>query len=980
MCVRMQVVILSILLMPWVATADVISIGAFKDNTLYEPFEDKSNGAGEYFFAGNTDGKGVRRGVLAFDPASAIPAGSTINSVTLKLYMSRTQSDDESVVLHRLLVDWGEGASDASGQEGDPAGAEDEDATWAYSFYDAAVTENSTSWTADGAEGDYVGTASASKAVGGNGSYTWTSVSMTADVQGWLDTPSTSFGWLVLGNESAIKTAKRFGTREGSNASRRPELAIDFTPPAATGACCATDGMCSFVLDPGTSCTGDYQGTGTVCDPNPCPQPAGACCFPTATATCQEEKAADCATLGGRFEGELTTCAATTCPVLPTPFLDALPLPAAAQPVSVTGGVPTYDMAMREVQQNLHSQLPDTTVWGFGDGPTGAGYPGPTLENTTDQPITVNWINDLRDTSQGGDPLRTDHYLPVDLCPHGAENNAQAVVHLHGGHVPADVDGHPDEAYQPGNQVAYDYPNNQEAATLWYHDHSLGTTRLNVYMGLAGFYIVRDATEATLGLPSGAYEIPMAIQDRSFNVDGSLLYPAVWQDMYFGETMLVNGKVWPYHDVDQGKYRLRMLNGCNSRMLTLQFCTTNESPCTSPASFQVIGQEGGLLPAPETLDTITIGSGERIDMVFDFAGYTPGTEVFLVNSASAPYPGPPGVGVLPDVMKFVVGAATGHTAAVPPTLRSMEVLDEVNSVADRYLELKKGPGDACSPFAWEVVTTDGLNGLEIGRHWEDLTEFPRLGDTEVWSFINRSGMVHPMHMHLVFFQVLDREAFTEVAEQVVPSGVRVPPPAYESGWKDTVQVNPDEIVRVIARFEDYTGLFPYHCHILEHEDHEMMRQFQAVDCGNGVVEPTEECDDGNAVGGDGCSSDCLFEDSLYVSGLAEGGGVTVTVDGVVLNVPTTPGQTSAQVAADIAAAIEADPTLDAAGVTAFASGDRVVTTGTIDSAVSGDAGLVLGSAPPLPVFDSWTGWLLVVGLILMIGVLGLRGGRAPQRA
>jgi len=968
-----------VLLLPLTASGDIVEIGAEKDGTLYEPDEDKSNGFGEYIFAGNTDGKGVRRAVLSFDVAAAIPAGSIINSASLQLYMSRTQSGSEDTTLHRMLIDWGEGMSVAEGQEGAPASAEQDDVTWKYRFFDAAVPENSPPWTSLGAEGDYVGTASATLAVDGNGSYSWASASMASDVQGWLDAPSTSDGWLVKGNESQIKTAKRFGSRQAGNANRQPKLSIDFTPPGSTGACCATDGTCSVVLTPGTSCEGTYI-DGEVCSPNPCTQPTGACCLPKATDMCQAETEVGCDALGGAFEGVLTTCGATTCPVLPTPFVDALPLPAAAQPTSGSpGGAATYDIAMREIDQNLHSELPDTTVWGFGDGPSGAGYPGPTIEASEGLPITVNWINDLRDTSQTGDPLRTDHYLPVDLCPHGAEDNAKAIVHLHGGHVPADVDGHPDDAYLPGTQVSYVYPNNQEAGTLWYHDHALGITRLNVQMGLAGFYLVRDAVEGALGLPSGAHEIPLAIQDRSFNVDGTLKYPAIWQDMVFGETMLVNGKVWPYHDVDQGKYRLRLLNGCGSRMLTLQFCAdVNESPCTSPASFEVIGQEGGLLPAPEALDTITLGPGERTDVVVDFAGYTAGTEVFLVNSAPAPYPGPAGVGVVPDVMKFVVGAATGHTAPLPPTLRTMEVLDENDASADRYFELMKGAGDVCSPFTWDVVTTDGLNGTELGRHWDDLTEFPRLGDTEVWSFINRSGMVHPMHMHLVFFQVLDREAFTEVGGLVVPSGARIPPPAYEAGWKDTVQVNPDEIVRVIARFEDYTGLFPYHCHILEHEDHEMMRQFQAVDCGNAVVEPTEDCDDGNNVDGDGCSQDCYLEDSVWVNGTAQGGTVTVTVDGIPIIVNTLAGETDAQVATAIAAAITADPTLAAAGVTAFASGNQVITIGTIDSFASSDAGIVVTQAPALPAIPGWTGWVMLTALLGLSGLGLVRGRRSDE--
>ena len=217
-----------------------------------------------------------------------------------------------------------------------------------------------------------------------------------------------------------------------------------------------------------------------------------------------------------------------------------------------------------------------------------------------------------------------------------------------------------------------------------------------------------------------------------------------------------------------------------------------------------------------------------------------------------------------------------------------------------------------------------------------------------------------MHMHLVFFQVLDRQAFTEViGGEVVPVGSRSPRPTRtRSGLEGHgAGQSRTQITRVIARFEDYTGLFPYHCHILEHEDHEMMRQFH----------------DGNLVDGDGCSADCLVEDSLWVSGDAEGGSVDVTVDGVPLSVATVSGQTSNQVAAAIAAAIEADPTLSAAGVTAFASGDQVVTTGTIDSAVSSDPGLVLSSIPLVPVLSSWLAWWLLAAAIVGTGLFALAG-------
>jgi spore coat protein A len=820
--------ILAIGSLPSPSRADLVTVVSDLDNTMYSENGDTSNGAGTHIFAGKTKGTLgtlTRRALIGFDVAGAVPAGSTINSVTLTLYQSRSRTTDETVRLYRVLADWGEGTSIGAGEEGQGAPATAGDATWTHRIWPT------TTWTTPG--GDFDPVESASTLVGGqNGSYSWSSTAMRDDVQAWLDSPATNFGWIVIGNEIDTRAVNRFDSHDNLTASRRPMLQIDFTAGGETGACCATDGTCSIVNDPGGSCTSPsvYQGAGSVCDPNTCPQPVGACCIPDVSATCNEVTEAACTGAGGTFEGAGIACVDVSCPVIPTPFVDDLPLPAVAQPISGSpGGVATYDMTMREFPQQLHSELAPTTVWGYGDGATSS-FPGPTIEATTDQTVIVNWINDLRDTSVAGDPLRTTHYLPVDTCPHGADDQSpRTVVHVHGAHVTSASDGHPEATFLPGEQVTYTYPNHQLPSTLWYHDHALGITRLNVIMGLAGFYIIRDSVENALGLPSGEYEIPLVIQDRSFNPDGTLKYPAAWQDVFFGDTILVNGKVWPYDDVKRGKYRLRLLNGCNSRVLRLQFCPgSNESPCPSPLTFQLLGEEGGLLPQSVPLTEITLGGAERADVIVDFEPYAAGTDVYLVNSAPAPYPGTPGVGVVSDVMKFSVQATPGFQAAVPTTLRSMEVLNEADAVAQREFELSKGDGGTCSPFAWEIVSTDGLNGTPLGSRWADITELPQLGTTEVWRFTNRSGMTHPMHMHLVMFQVLDRQSFEEQGGLVVPIGSPVAPPAAEAGWKDTVQVAPNQMVRVIARFEDYTGLFPYHCHILEHEDHEMMREFMVV--------------------------------------------------------------------------------------------------------------------------------------------------------
>ncbi len=815
------------------AFAETVNIPASRDNTIFDESGALSNGAGSWLFAGETNEGALRRALLAFDIAAAVPPASTITSATLTLFCSRTRTGDTEVALHRLLADWGEGASNADEQEGTGATALAGDATWTKRFHPA------TAWMSEG--GDYLVPASASAIVGKQGeSYSWTSSQMRADVQLWLGEPDLNYGWLLIGNEADLKVAKRFDSRQNATAATRPVLTVTFNAPAPTGACCDGNGSCTVVLAPGGSCSGSWQGSGSTCEPNPCPQPTGACCLPEAAATCALLSEADCSEEDGDFHGVGADCEDTLCPVVLEPFVDALPIPAVADPVAGTaGGAATYDLAIREVAQKLHRDLPPTRVWGFGDGATGASFPGPTIEATSGTPVTVNWINDLRES---GGALRTTHALPVDHCPHGAHDSSpRTVIHPHGGHVPQHADGYPESTFLPGQQATYQYPNSQLPATLWYHDHALGITRLNVYMGMAGFYLLRDPAEAALGLPSGEYEIALAIQDRTLRSDGSLVYPAEWQEHFFGDTPVLNGKVRPYLEVKRGKYRFRVLDGSTSRTYTLSL--------SSGATFLQVGTDGGLLAAPVPLSSLTIAPGERADLILDFSGYPPGTELYLTNSAAAPYPG----GASPSeematLMKFVVLGATGHVAPIPATLASVEKLEEQAAVVERDFQLRKGT-DACTGTAWLI------NDL----HWDDITEYPELGTTEVWRFVNRSGVMHPMHMHLVMFQVLDRQSFTMSGETIVPIGSPVPPPANEAGWKDTVQVGSSQLVRVIARFEDYKGKYPYHCHILEHEDHEMMRQFETVSCGDGEVDPGEDCDLSGANGaGSCCTNACTF--------------------------------------------------------------------------------------------------------------------------
>jgi spore coat protein A len=784
--------------------ATVVNLNPVKDNMLVSESSTFSNGAGSWFITGNnnqgTAGQ-ARRALLQFD-LSSIPTNATINAVTLTLVNDRGKTGTQTIALHRMTAAWGEGTSNGNADPGKGVVATAGDATWSHRVYPTDP------WTTPG--GDFVAGVSASTGVGNSAAYNWSSAQMVTDVQQWVSTPSSNFGWILIGNETAKATARRFHSRTGVTP---PVLQVTYTVGTATGACCTGTNCTELPAALCAAAGGTYKGDGTMCSPNPCYVPTGACCLPDGN--CSELTAAQCAAAGGTYQGDGAPCSPNPCSVVLTPFLDALPIPAVASPTSGTaGGIASYTIAAREVSQQLHSQLPATRVWGYGSGASGATYPGPTILASRDNPVTVTWANDLRD-AQGN--LRTTHYLPVDLCIQGpdmAGPSARIVTHLHGGHVPPESDGYPENTLLPGQQTTYVYPNHQNAGTLWYHDHAMGITRLNVIMGLAGYYLLTDPTEAALSLPSGPFEMGLAIQDRSFNPDGSFKYPAAWDEHFFGDKILVNGKVWPYLNVKKGKYRFRLLNGSTSRVYTLNL--------SNGAPFWVIGDELGLMPRPLRRTSVTITPGERLDVVIDFQPYGNNTEITLQNSAPAPYPGTPGVGVVPNVMKFIVVPGGGaYTTALPATLRPFTPIPESEAVRTRTLELFKVPDD-CTGQRWSI------NGLR----WNDITEYPAKGTTEIWRWVNRSGYVHPMHMHLVQFHVLDRQPFILVDGVVTPTGSPIPPDSIDAFWKDTTPVRPLEIVRTICRFDDYTGKYPYHCHILEHEEHEMMRQFQ-------VVEPTD---------------------------------------------------------------------------------------------------------------------------------------------
>lgn len=790
---------------PSTATAATATLSAVADNTIFSDNTGNSAGASPDIYAGRTNTGttpdfSFRRALIRFD-LSAIPAGSTITAVSLRLTLNRSNSGSRPTTLHRLTASWGEGTS--PGAQGIGSAAVAPDATWIRRLF------NTTSWTTPG--GDYIAAASATTNTNGNGNYTWSGATMVADCQGWLNNSANNFGWIIRGDETFNGSAKRYASRTNGTAASRPQLTITYDPPPTAGACCQPNGTC--LVQTAAACAtagGTYQGNGTVCTPNPCPQPSGACCANNGTCTFVTQAA--CTSVGGTFQGGLVTCASVTCRVILTPFVDDLPIMPVAVPTTGTaGGAAAYDIYIREFNHSYHSTLPANRAWGYN-----SMYPGPTIEARRGQPVTVKWYNDLRGVNNA---LRTTHILPLDTCLHGPDATGSlpmVVTHLHGLKTDPVSDGAPDNRFAPGTDSGtYNYPNDQQAATLWYHDHALGLTRLNVYMGLAGAYVLRDANEDALNLPRGEYEIPLIIQDRTFRADGSVVYNTSVQDTFFGDTMVVNGKAWPRLAVKKGKYRFRMVNGCNSRTLTLALRLASGAT----HNFQQIGSDGGLLNAPVDQSSVTIMPGERADIVIDFAPLPATSVLTMVNLAAAPFPNGDPDFALTNVMAFNIGAAAGDTDPLPASLNNIVPIPEAQSTGSKSFVLRTAANTVCNAQTWLI------NDL----FWQDITDSLHVGETQIWSFVNRSNFTHPMHVHLAQFQILDRQDFTVVNDQIVPTpGTLTLPPLGERGWKDTFQAYPNQITRVIAKFEGYYGLFPMHCHLLEHEDHEMMRQFEVL--------------------------------------------------------------------------------------------------------------------------------------------------------
>jgi bilirubin oxidase len=592
-------------------------------------------------------------------------------------------------------------------------------------------------------------------------------------------------------------------------------------------------------------------------------------------------------------------------------------IPPAMPRTNVRGGVDYYEIAVRQFQQQiLPPGMPATTVWSYGSAnhPDSFNYPAFTIEAKWRKPVRVKWINDLKDPVTGN---FLPHLLPVDPTLHWANppggtdgrdmrptftetpgpytGPVPIVTHLHGGHSAQESDGYAEAWYlpaadnipdgfategtwydffrnefqtkfgvpwQPGT-ATFRYENDQRAATFWYHDHTLGMTRLNVYAGPAGFYLLRrgpgDLPAPLLPGPApgvGAdpfgrfYEIPIAIQDRAFKADGSLFYPdsreffdefagpyipdsdvsPIWNPEFFGNTMVVNGRTWPHLEIEPRRYRFRFLNGCNSRFLILKILTDPLAtrPATAALPFWQIGTEGGFLPAPVMLDQLLMSPSERADVIVDFTNFPVGTELYLINEG----PDEPFGGGTPEtdfpaadsettgqVMKFVVVDRVGKDNSLDPALLTLPAFKPLGPASNtRQVSLNEEPSKFPGfdgPVEAELGTLDGA-GNPVPAGWDKpITENPALGATEVWEIHNFTEDAHPIHIHEVQFQVVDRQPF---------DGAARPPESWETGFKDTVIAYPGEITRVKATF-DLPGLYVWHCHIVEHEDNEMMRPY-----------------------------------------------------------------------------------------------------------------------------------------------------------
>lgn len=502
------------------------------------------------------------------------------------------------------------------------------------------------------------------------------------------------------------------------------------------------------------------------------------------------------AALGVRFNGSSSTGTLLRSEITPpAPYMRPLTIPPVLDPVSSTSAGDFYEITQRPADVEIIEGLA-TEIWGY-EGM----LPGPTLRTRRGRKVTVRHRNQL----------------PVP-----------AVVHLHGARAAPEHDGYPTDLILPmgaehskapgegepsdhghGGDIThgwrdYEYHNEERATMLWYHDHRMDFTAPAVWRGLAGLHLISDDEERALPLPDGDRELPLMLMDRAFGADGSLLYPSVddtlmgvhgverpYEAGVLGDVILVNGTPWPFLEVDAVRYRLRILNACNARRFRLRL---DPAPDGSTDPFVQIGSDGGLLASPIPHPHLDLASAERQDVVVDFSGYQVGQTVRLVNDF--------GEGSTARVMEFRIARTAADESFVPSELSVIEPLDPAEATVERDMV-----------FQSDMI--DGHHGWTINGEAfsvDHIHAAPRQGSVEIWNLYG--DFHHPVHLHLVHFQVLGR-------------GTKGPG-RFDHGWKDTLDLRPAEQARIIARFDGQPGKYVFHCHNLEHEDMMMMGNFEVT--------------------------------------------------------------------------------------------------------------------------------------------------------
>lgn len=474
---------------------------------------------------------------------------------------------------------------------------------------------------------------------------------------------------------------------------------------------------------------------------------------------------------------------------LPTPFSLPFTQPPVLAPVKSNLTTDFYRLSMRETFAEI---LPgfQTRIWAYG-----GSFPGPTIDAQQGRPSVVRLSNDLPSSHP---VLR---YTP------------DASLHLHGSASLPQYDGYASDLIQRGYYKDYVYPNFQSNRTLWYHDHAVHQTGPNVYMGLAGMYRIRDAVEQSLPIPSGRYDVPLIVSDAMFDSNGQLVWNDIEEKGVFGDVICVNGRPWPVMQVERRKYRFRILNASVTRSYQWQL--------DSGDPLVVIATDAGLAPAPRPVKRLRHGSGERYEVVIDFAKYPIGRRVVLRNLSTK---NNNDFSNTDKVMAFDVVSEPTSTAgnSIPDVLdpnHPAMTLDPALATATRRLDLVRSGGE------WTINGKTWADVIDSG--FQTTLANPELNAVEIWEIRNDSGgWHHPLHIHLVDFRVLDR-----VYDR---KGQPKPPLPHEVGPKDVVFVGENERVRVLARFGPHPGRYMVHCHNLVHEDHDMMGQFEV---GSGGFDP-----------------------------------------------------------------------------------------------------------------------------------------------